>query len=55
MLNSIDYEVVVFVWLARAVTALVLYLKESILVVDPAVCRHVLQCEVVRDELVVRK
>lgn len=55
MLKIIDYGMVVLVWLAHAITMLALCLTGANLAVDPAVYRHALHCEVVRDVLVVWK
>lgn len=53
MLESIDYGTVGLVWLAHGMAAMMVCLRRAGLAVDPAVCRHVLHCEVLKDVLVV--
>jgi len=55
MLGIIDYGTIVLVWLAQSISKKMPGLIETVLAVDPAVCRHVLHCEVVKDVPVVCK
>lgn len=55
MLENIDYQTVVLVWVAEGITKLMLCLMGAVSAVDPAICRHVLHREVVKDVLGVCK